>query len=72
MVLSTVEKRDHYEDRWICQLQTLLPSSINKDGCSRVRHCDVQKLQGQPMIASIIMNETGTQEHQFLASSDTG
>ena len=29
--LSTVEERDHYEDRWICLLQTLQPSGINKD-----------------------------------------
>ena len=29
--LSTVGERDHFEDRWICQLQTLQPSGMNKD-----------------------------------------
>ena len=29
--LTKVEERDHYEDRWICLLQTLQPCGINKD-----------------------------------------
>ena len=29
--LTKLEERDHYEDRWICLLQTLQPCGINKD-----------------------------------------
>ena len=28
--LTKLEERDHYEDRWICLLQTLQPCGINK------------------------------------------
>ena len=29
--LKTVEEREFYEDRWICRLQTLQPTGVNKD-----------------------------------------